>query len=49
MNEIEIDQIMKLAKLVHEDYQSLKQQMQKTRDEIQRQKNQLSKLYQLIR
>jgi len=49
MNEEEIEKILDLAKLVHEDYEALRGEMEHIRARIKKQKEQLAKLYILLR
>jgi len=49
MNENQIEEIFKLAELVHTDYQALKAELEDVRARIKSQKEQLQKLYVLLR
>ena len=49
MNESEITKILNLAELIQADYQALKADLENTRAKIKLQKEQLQKLYVLLR
>ncbi len=49
MNENDIDEIFRLAKLVKQDKEELKEQLEQLRENIKKKQETLRKLYQLVR